>query len=589
MNNEVSTNRLNLYQKEVITSFRDDLTDRQIELMDECATNNFDNEAFARACSEIFCESGMLIEEPEFLMIDEPGNRLDAICWPEEDQPIVEFLLFIRQTSQDYTELQHEITNAFEKIIPTLKRLCKPTGRHNVPESIETVVRRVLNLVPCPESILVRIITDASIENPTLESKLKSSLRRKLPDDINTDFKLCDIKDLFQNIDGGTKGPSEEFDLEGTAIVPCFLAHQMIDHDVYLASFPGKVLALAFRQHGQRLLQKNVRAFLGLKSKKNKNISKSLIETPQKFLAYNNGLTITVSNIVLNKAKNLLAKVDDMQIVNGGQTIAVLANAFKQNDPECLGSVMVAAKIIHVKNQDEHIRWIEKIAETSNTQNAIKDADLSSHNPVYLKIKELSNTTFFRKGAEQYKWYFSRVRNEYKAEIEQHKKRGLASLKMFENTYPKDYVIEKGLIARAECVFARKPWVASRGEAKCHLDFMENLPAEFTPDMEWYRNLIGKILLIRNVDKIAREVGVREGRSCIVDYACALFSFESDFNENIERIYRTQSSNETLDTKLKKHIIITRDQFAEFDSNRSTKEHAKREETWNIIKKAPRK
>jgi hypothetical protein len=92
------------------------------------------------------------------------------------------------------------------------------------------------------------------------------------------------------------------------------------------------VLALAFRQHGQRLLQKNVRAFLGLKSKKNKNISKSLIETPQKFLAYNNGLTVTVSNIVLNKEKNLLANVDDMQIVNGGQTIAVLANAFKQND-----------------------------------------------------------------------------------------------------------------------------------------------------------------------------------------------------------------------------------------------------------------
>jgi len=582
MNDEVFTNKMNLYQREFIKSFREDLTDRQIELIDECVTNDVNNESFARACSEIFCESGMLIDEPEFLMIDEPGYRLDAICWPEEDQPIVEFLLFMRQSSED---IQQEIIHTFEKVVPILKILCKPTGRKNVPASIETVVHRIQNLIPNPESILVRIITDALIENPTLESKLRSSLKRKLPDDIHTEFKLCDIKDLFQSTDGGTQGPSKEFDLEGNEIVRCFLAHQMIDHDVYLASFPGKVLASAFREHGQRLLQKNVRAFLGFKAIKNKNIAKSLIQEPHRFFAYNNGLTITVNNIVLDKAKNLLSKVDDMQIVNGGQTIAVLANTFKQNDPKCLESVMVAAKIIHVKNQDEHMRWIEKIAETSNTQNAIKDADLSSHNPIYIKIKELSHATFFRKATEQYKWYFSRVRNEYKAEIDQHKKRGLAALKIFEKTYPKDCVIEKGLIARAECVFARKPWIASRGEAKCHFDFMNTLPAEFTPDMEWYRNLIGKILLIRNTDKIAKEVGVREGRSCIVDYACALFSFEADFKENIEKISRSQNSNETLDTKLHKYVLIARDQFKLFDSNRSTKEHAKREETWNTFKK----
>ena len=582
MNNEVFSNKLNMYSREFVISFLEDLTTRQNELRNECVTNDVDNEAFARACSEILYDSGLLIDEPEFLMIDEPGYRLDAVCWPEEDQPIVEFLLFIRQAPED--QMQHEITTAFEKTLPILKILCKPTGR-NVPKSVETVVHRIHSLIPCPESILVRIVTDALIANPTLENKLKRSLRSRLPDEIHTEFKFCDIRDLCQSSDGGTQGPSKEFDLEGNGAVRCFLAHQMNDHDVYLASFPGQVLASAFKEHGQRLLQKNVRAFLGFKAKKNKNIARSLTESPHRFLAYNNGLTITVNNIVLNKENNLV-KVDDMQIVNGGQTIAVLAHTFKQNDPRCLESVMVAAKIIHVKNQDEHMRWIEKIAETSNTQNAIKDADLSSHNPVYIKIKELSNTTIFRKGTEQYKWYFSRVRNEYKAEIDQHKRRSHIALKEFERNYPKEYVIEKGLVARVDCVFSGNPWIASRGEAKCHLHFMENLPAEFTPEMGWYRNLIGKVLLIRNAEKIAKDVGVREGRSCIVEYACALFSMDSDFNENLEKIGRTQSPNEMLDTKLRKYIIETRDQFVKFDSNRSTKEHAKREETWNVIKKA---
>lgn len=585
MNNEVFANKLNMYSKEFVISFLEDLTSRQIELRNECVSNNIDHEAFARACSEILYESGMLIDEPEFLMIDEPGYRLDAVCWPEEDQPIVEFLLFIRRAPED--QMQHAITHAFEKTIPILKILCTPTkpASRNVPEAVETVVRRIRSLIPRPESILVRIVTDAVIANPNLENKLKRALRSKLPDEIHTEFKFCDISDLCQSSDGGTQGPSKEFDLEGNGAVRCFLAHQMADHDVYLASFPGQVLASAFKEHGQRLLQKNVRAFLGFKAKKNKNIKESLIKSPHRFLAYNNGLTITVNNIVLNNENNLV-KVDDMQIVNGGQTIAVLADTFKQNDPKCLESVMVVAKIIHVKNQDEHMRWIEKIAATSNTQNAIKDADLSSHNPVYVRIKELSNTTIFRKGAEQYKWYFSRVRNEYKAEIDQNKKRGHAARKVFEQTYPKDYVIEKGLVARVECVFSGKPWIASRGEAKCHLDFMNNLPAEFIPDMEWYRNLIGKVLLIRKAEKIAREVGVREGRSCIVEYACALFSNESDFKESLEKINRSQNSNESVDAKLREYIIKTKNQFMNFDSNRSTKEHAKREETWKLIQEA---
>jgi hypothetical protein len=359
----------------------------------------------------------------------------------------------------------------------------------------------------------------------------------------------------------------------------------MLDHDVYLAAFPGQVLASAFKEHGQRLLQKNVRAFLGLKVKKNKNIAASLKEFPQRFLAYNNGLTITVSNIILDN--NNLVKVDDMQIVNGGQTIAVLADTFKQNDPRCLEDVIVAAKIIHVKNQDQQMRWIEKIAETSNTQNAIKDADLSSHNPVYVKIKELSNTTTFRKGTEQYKWYFSRVRNEYNAEIYQHKKHGRRiALKEFERNFPKEYVIEKGLIARVECVFSGRPWVASRGEAKCHLDFIENLPDEFAPDMEWYRNLISKILLIRSAENIAKEVGIREGRSCIVEYACGLLSKENDFKDCLEKINRMQSSSENIDNRLREYIIKTKNEFINFSSNRSTKEHAKREETWTLIQKA---
>jgi hypothetical protein len=570
-----------MIERESLDVFRADLESRRTELESECVSSNVALESFARACCEILCESGTLTEEPEFLMIDEEGYRLDAICWPDEDQPIVEFLMFLRQTTDE--QMQREITTAFEKTTAILRMLCKPVGRAAVPETVEGVIRRIHKLIPNPDSILVRIITDELVQSKHLEKKLRDSLRRKLPQEIHTDFRFCDIKDLCLSSIGGTQGPSKEFPAIGRGSVRCFMVHEMEEHDVYLAAFPGQVLAAAFREHGQRLLQKNVRAFLGLKGKKNKKIRETLVKCPQRFLAYNNGLTITVTEIALN-ANHQLLQVADMQIVNGGQTIAVLADSFKQNDPQCLESVMVTAKIIHVKHQDDQISWIEKIAETSNTQNAIKDADLSSHNPVYLKIKELSTQTVFRKGTEQYRWYFSRVRNEYKAESEQNKKRGHTARKEFEATYPKEFAIEKGLVARAECVFMGKPWMASRGEAKCHFDFIHNLAADYAPDAEWYRELTGKIIMLREADAIAKENSIREGRSCIAEYACALLSSDEDALQCILRTHSAQKVPDAVAKRLSEYIVKARDIFAGLDNSRSTKEHAKREETWNRIR-----
>ncbi|MBN2040288.1 MAG: AIPR family protein [Spirochaetes bacterium] len=560
-----------------IALFHNELENRQIELYDECTTNNEERESFVRACSEILYESGMLIDEPEIVLIDEYGYRVDAICWPENDQPIVEFLLFIKGNKPE-EEIKSEITNAFEKTIAILHSLCIPTKRV-VPTSVESLIRRIQNLIPCPESILVRVITDSSITIPNLQKKFRTRLKNKLPEDIHTDFRFCGIEDLCLSSEGAAQGPTIEFDGN---IVKCFLVHEMDDHDVYLAAFPAISLAKSFREHGQRLLQKNVRAFLGLRGKKNKKIQETILTQPQRFLAYNNGLTITVSNILLSP-QNDLNRIEDTQIVNGGQTIAVLANEYNVNISECLSSVMVTAKIIHVKHQEKHMDWIERIAETSNTQNAIKEADLSSHNPLYRKIKELSTQAVFRKGTEQYKWYFSRVRKEYDAELAQNKKRGHIERKKFEETYPKIFSIEKGIVARVECIFAQKPWISSRGETKCQVDFLENIPEGFVPDLDWYRKLIGKVILVKSITKLARSMGIGEGRSCIVEYACAILSWSTNFPEYLERIHMGQEVPLMIDEKMKILLEKVHSFFIALGTDRSIKEHAKRENTWKLV------
>ena len=53
-----------------------------------------------------------------------------------------------------------------------------------------------------------------------------------------------------------------------------------------------------YDKHGLRLLEKNVRAFLQA-SNVNKGIRDTILHNPEKFLAYNSGLTIIADSVEL--------------------------------------------------------------------------------------------------------------------------------------------------------------------------------------------------------------------------------------------------------------------------------------------------
>lgn len=100
------------------------------------------------------------------------------------------------------------------------------------------------------------------------------------------------------------------------------------EYRTYLAFLPAPILARIYGQHGQRLLERNVRAFLSAKGKINKGLQQTLKEAPHRFLAYNNGLCCTAASVEVETHSNghaLLSIVRDFQIVNGGQTRMALS------------------------------------------------------------------------------------------------------------------------------------------------------------------------------------------------------------------------------------------------------------------------
>lgn len=136
------------------------------------------------------------------------------------------------------------------------------------------------------------------------------------------------------------------------------------------------------------ILYENVRGYLS-NSKYNKNIIKTLSDSPQKFFMFNNGITITAKNVKSeskNANKKHLFTLENMQIVNGGQTLRSIYK-FKEEDfdKDKLEKSYVLVRIFKTEDNDD---LINEIAEYTNSQNAISDADLKSINKMQIKIEK---------------------------------------------------------------------------------------------------------------------------------------------------------------------------------------------------------
>ena len=111
---------------------------------------------------------------------------------------------------------------------------------------------------------------------------------------------------------------------------------------LYMGGISGETLAQLFRTVGRRLLESNVRDFLGEKGI-NKGMRQTIDENPQYFGAFNNGITIVCRDIELS-GQGEVTKLVSPSIVNGGQTTVVIAKAHLEGSN--LSQVEVPLKVV---------------------------------------------------------------------------------------------------------------------------------------------------------------------------------------------------------------------------------------------------
>ncbi len=164
------------------------------------------------------------------------------------------------------------------------------------------------------------------------------------------DVQLWDITRLAR-VEASARGREEiriDFRADYGRGIPALAAGSDADgrYTSYMCVIPGHVLAGLYDSFGGRILEQNVRAFLGEGRKVNKGIRETLRTEPEMFFAFNNGLTATASDIEFSRTEDgglEIVAAKGLQIVNGGQTTASLFWAHKAGVD--LGKVLVQMKL----------------------------------------------------------------------------------------------------------------------------------------------------------------------------------------------------------------------------------------------------
>lgn len=129
------------------------------------------------------------------------------------------------------------------------------------------------------------------------------------------------------------------------------------------------------------VFKNNIRLYLGNETSVNKGIEKTLIEEPEKFHYYNNGLTITTLSIDKGNSRNY--NIKPVNIVNGCQTANSIYNIAKSSSTLPLEKIKIPVRIIQTENED-----YDKITIRTNSQNGVDIQDLISITEIQKELED---------------------------------------------------------------------------------------------------------------------------------------------------------------------------------------------------------
>jgi hypothetical protein len=540
---------------------------------------------FCSIVMEHMSEIGMTFEPVECHFEGKVGNanlRLSGYSLSEESDQLDLFVSLYANVDAPTPVADSETKTAVEQCLRFLT-LCaegKMAPKLDPSSDVRSLAETLQVIYNDLEQIRVYVITDKVAKSKSFKTRDIGGKAVRL--------EVMDIERLHRHWSEGK--PRDElvvdFNEVSGAPLPCvFVPGQNDDYDYALTAIPGEALRLLYEKFGARLLEANVRSFLSVKGKGvNAGIQATLRSAPERFMAYNNGIVIVADEIRLGNPGDGsagIAWLKGLQIVNGGQTTASLYFTKKKYPDTDLSHVRVPAKIIVMRKQDptKEEALVSDISRFANSQNAVRQSDLSANKPFHVEIEKLSRSVYCPDGVGQ--WFYERAAGSYNTLLTREGNTP-AKLKALKEAIPAARRVTKTDLAKYITAWDRKPDIVSLGSQKNFDRFMAMLtPSDGQeaplPTVAEFKAMMAKAKIYRDSQRLMRPM-FQAFQANVTAYTVALLSEKLGNRIDLNRIWAKQAVSQELLSQIAVWANEVNDALHATAGGRMVSEWAKRPE-----------
>lgn len=548
---------------------------------------------FTEIVMQHMSEIGMTFE-PEVChyetTIGNAGLRLSGYALSEEADQLDLFVSLYGDAATILPVPDAETKTAAEQCLRFLGRCAQGKLTQTMDESndayvlAQTIQESYANI----DQIRIYVVTDRQAKSKNFKPREVAGKTVKL--------EVMDIERLHRHWSEGK--PRDElvvnFEEVSGAPLPCvFVPGKAAEYDYALTAVPGEALRFIYERYGPRLLEANVRSFLSVTGKVNKGIRDTLRDAPERFMAYNNGIVVVADAAGISNAPDGgtgLFWLKGMQIVNGGQTTASIYFA-KRKSPELdISNVRVPAKVIILRRADllSEEALISDISRYANSQNSVKQSDLSANKPFHVEMEKLAMSVYCPNGISR--WFYERAAGSYNTMLSREGTTPAKLRNIKQVVSPSNQRITKTDLAKYLNTWDQKPDLVSLGSQKNFEQLMETIKqregeGQFVPDVAYYKSAIAKAILFKKAHAVVRS-RFRAFQANITTYLIAVLAVHADEQFNFERVWDQQDISEQLRAQLSSWATEVDDVLVKSAAGRMVSEWAKKPECWTAVRSA---
>jgi hypothetical protein len=372
-----------------------------------------------------------------------------------------------------------------------------------------------------------------------------------------------------------------------------YVPGEISDYDYALTVINGEALRFIYEKFGPRLLEANVRSFLSSTGKINKGIRDTLRNDPEKFMAYNNGIVLVADEAILGKTADGgpgISGLKGMQIVNGGQTTASIYFSKKKFPEIDLSHVRIPAKIIVLRSStpENEEALVADISRYANSQNSVKQSDLSANKPFHVEVERIASTTYCPDGVG--KWFYERAAGSYNTLLTREGNTPAKLKNLKTNVIPSSRKVTKTDLAKYMMTWDRRPDLVSLGSQKNFEKFMDVVNEQFDdgrvkplPTVADFKAMIAKAILYKRTSSLVRPM-FPAFQGNVATYLISLVSELYGSKFDLDKVWGNQEISIELKNQLKIWAVEVNDYLHKSSGGKMISEWAKKPECWDAVK-----